>query len=172
MPHVGNSSTEDLASSDEIKVFKDEGDDEKRASADLTDLKSSLITEGVQVPSYFFPSGRHTHIPSVSLLLIGNRYIVCQRKAATSIRCCCGGRTSSPPAATHHFITVILSCFGSILRTISTHTHIHSFPLLPPLYSFSYLQLPSLEACLPKKESTHTHTLQRLLCLFNDALCV
>lgn len=49
MPHVGNSSTEDLASSDEIKVFKDEGEDEKRASADLTDLKSSLITEGDQV---------------------------------------------------------------------------------------------------------------------------
>ncbi|UXI14516.1 pangolin [Sarcoptes scabiei] len=42
---VGSSSAEDLASSDEIKVFKDEGEDEKRASADLTDLKSSLITE-------------------------------------------------------------------------------------------------------------------------------
>lgn len=49
MPHVGSSSAEDLASSDEIKVFKDEGEDEKRASADLTDLKSSLISDGDQV---------------------------------------------------------------------------------------------------------------------------
>ncbi|KAH9389957.1 hypothetical protein TYRP_007506 [Tyrophagus putrescentiae] len=48
MPHVGSSSTDDLASSDEIKVFKDEGEDEKRASADLTDLKSSLISDGDQ----------------------------------------------------------------------------------------------------------------------------
>lgn len=50
MPHVGGSSAEDLASSDEIKVFEDEGEEtEVRASADLTDLKSSLITEGDQV---------------------------------------------------------------------------------------------------------------------------
>ncbi|OTF77420.1 hypothetical protein BLA29_014336, partial [Euroglyphus maynei] len=46
---VGNTSAEDLASSDEIKVFKFEGEDEKRASAaDLIDLKSSLITESDQ----------------------------------------------------------------------------------------------------------------------------
>lgn len=51
---VGSSSAEDLASSDEIKVFKDEGEDEKRASADLTDLKSSLITESDQVIIYYF----------------------------------------------------------------------------------------------------------------------
>jgi len=51
MPHVGSASNgEDLASSDEIKVFKDEGEEEKRASAEnLTELKSSLITEGEQV---------------------------------------------------------------------------------------------------------------------------
>ena len=49
MPHVGSASGDDLASSDEIKVFKDEGEDEKRASENLTDLKSSLITEGEQV---------------------------------------------------------------------------------------------------------------------------
>ncbi|RWS12935.1 Protein pangolin:-like isoforms A/H/I [Dinothrombium tinctorium] len=40
---------DDLASSDEIKVFEDEGDDEKPAE-NLTELKSSLITEGEQVP--------------------------------------------------------------------------------------------------------------------------
>ena len=49
---VGNQSAEDLASSDEIKVFKFEGEDEKRASADLTDLKSSLITESDQVTNF------------------------------------------------------------------------------------------------------------------------
>lgn len=51
MPHVGTASGgEDLASSDEIKVFKDEGDEEEnRSSENLTDLKSSLVTEGEEV---------------------------------------------------------------------------------------------------------------------------
>lgn len=40
-----------LASSDEIKVFDDEGGDEERSSENLTDLKSSLITEGEGVSS-------------------------------------------------------------------------------------------------------------------------
>uniref|UniRef100_V5GV07 dTCF n=1 Tax=Ixodes ricinus TaxID=34613 RepID=V5GV07_IXORI len=44
MPH--GSGGDDLASSDEIKVFKDEGEEEKRSSENLTDLKSSLVTEG------------------------------------------------------------------------------------------------------------------------------
>ncbi|XP_076330111.1 transcription factor 7-like 1-A [Tachypleus tridentatus] len=46
MPHVGGGGGDDLASSDEIKVFKDEGEEEKRSSENLTDLKSSLVTEG------------------------------------------------------------------------------------------------------------------------------
>lgn len=51
MPVGSSSAAEDLASSDEIKVFEDEGDgdDMGRPSADLTDLKSSLITESDQV---------------------------------------------------------------------------------------------------------------------------
>ncbi|XP_064463911.1 protein pangolin, isoforms A/H/I/S-like isoform X1 [Ornithodoros turicata] len=47
MPHGGGG--DDLASSDEIKVFKDEGEEEKRSSENLTDLKSSLVTEGEEV---------------------------------------------------------------------------------------------------------------------------
>ncbi|XP_022244604.1 transcription factor 7-like 2 [Limulus polyphemus] len=46
MPHVGGGGGDDLASSDEIKVFKDEGEEENRSSENLTDLKSSLVTEG------------------------------------------------------------------------------------------------------------------------------
>lgn len=53
MPPVGSASGDDLASSDEIKVFKDEGGEEKRASAEnLTDLKSSLISEGETQPLF------------------------------------------------------------------------------------------------------------------------
>lgn len=48
MPHV-NGDGDDLASSDEIKVFKDEGEDEKKLSENLTDDKSSLVTEGETV---------------------------------------------------------------------------------------------------------------------------
>ncbi|XP_076326604.1 protein pangolin, isoforms A/H/I/S-like isoform X2 [Tachypleus tridentatus] len=45
MPHVGGG-CDDLASFDEIKVFKDEGEEENHSSENLTDLKSSLVTEG------------------------------------------------------------------------------------------------------------------------------
>ncbi|CAG2158841.1 unnamed protein product [Oppiella nova] len=46
MPH----GSDDLASSDELKVFKDEGEEENRVVTEhnLNDLKSSLITEGEQ----------------------------------------------------------------------------------------------------------------------------
>ncbi|OXU20975.1 hypothetical protein TSAR_003156, partial [Trichomalopsis sarcophagae] len=44
MPHVSSSGGgEDLGSEDEVKVFKDEGEDEKRSSENLTEEKSSLI---------------------------------------------------------------------------------------------------------------------------------
>ncbi|XP_011305531.1 protein pangolin, isoforms A/H/I/S isoform X2 [Fopius arisanus] len=44
MPHVSsNGGGDDLCSEDEVKVFKDEGEDEKRSSENLTEEKSSLI---------------------------------------------------------------------------------------------------------------------------------
>ena len=53
MPQVGGAGSDDLASSDEIKVFEDEGEKEEENRAisehNLNDLKSSLITEGEQV---------------------------------------------------------------------------------------------------------------------------
>ncbi|XP_035228325.1 protein pangolin, isoforms A/H/I/S-like [Stegodyphus dumicola] len=57
MPHVGAASGgDDLASSDEIKVFKDEGDEEEnRSSENLMDLKSSLVTEGEEEKSSDVP---------------------------------------------------------------------------------------------------------------------
>lgn len=51
MPHVGAASGgDDLASTDELKVFKEEGDEEdNRSSENLTELKTSLVTEGEEV---------------------------------------------------------------------------------------------------------------------------
>lgn len=43
MPHVSSSGGGDDFSNDEVKVFKDEGEDEKRSSENLTEEKSSLI---------------------------------------------------------------------------------------------------------------------------------
>ncbi|XP_054166362.1 protein pangolin, isoforms A/H/I/S-like isoform X1 [Oppia nitens] len=51
MPHVGSGGSDDLASSDEIKVFSSEGeeaDDNRQTNEHLNDLKTSLITEGEQ----------------------------------------------------------------------------------------------------------------------------
>lgn len=45
MPHVSSVSGagDDLGSTDEVKVFKEEGEDEKRSSENLTEDKTSLI---------------------------------------------------------------------------------------------------------------------------------
>jgi len=45
MPHAGD----DLASADEVKVYKDEGDDEKRSSENLSEDKIGLVTETEEV---------------------------------------------------------------------------------------------------------------------------
>lgn len=64
MPHVGGSGGEDLASTDEIKVFKDEGEEEERSSENLTDLKSSLVTEGEKGKSSSegYSSGKNSQV--------------------------------------------------------------------------------------------------------------
>lgn len=65
MPHVSSSGGgDDLGSEDEVKVFKDEGEDEKRSSENLTEEKSSLIdltesevrVDEIQKFSLFFSS--------------------------------------------------------------------------------------------------------------------
>lgn len=63
MPHVSSSGGgDDLGSEDEVKVFKDEGEEEKRSSENLTEDKSDLIdlTESevriVSSSSIYFPS--------------------------------------------------------------------------------------------------------------------
>lgn len=77
MPQVGGAGSDDLASSDEIKVFDDEGEkeEENRAISDLNDLKSSLITEGEQVcPKHFCfhltTTITYTSITSVSFQIL------------------------------------------------------------------------------------------------------
>nr|ANS60442.1 TCF/LEF [Platynereis dumerilii] len=45
MPHVNSSGGDDLASTDEVKVYKDEGEEEKRSSENLSEDKLGLVTE-------------------------------------------------------------------------------------------------------------------------------
>lgn len=51
MPHEnsGGGGGEDLASTDEVKVYKDEGDEEKRASENLSEDKLGLVIETEEV---------------------------------------------------------------------------------------------------------------------------
>lgn len=64
MPHVSSSGGgDDLGSEDEVKVFKDEGEEEKRSSENLTEDKSDLIdlTESeVRIVSFVSYTGRDT----------------------------------------------------------------------------------------------------------------
>ena len=50
MPHVNSGGGEDLASTDEVKVYKDEGEEEKRSSESLlNEDKLGLVTESEEV---------------------------------------------------------------------------------------------------------------------------
>lgn len=49
MPHVNSSGGDDLASTDEVKVYKDEGEEEKRSSENLSEDKLGLVTETEEV---------------------------------------------------------------------------------------------------------------------------
>lgn len=67
MPHVSSGGGgDDLGSTDEVKVFKDEGEDEKRSSENLTEEKSSLIdlTESEEksgsLPGQSYASSKNT----------------------------------------------------------------------------------------------------------------
>lgn len=57
MPHVNTSGGEDLASTDEIKVYKDEGEqEEQRTSEDISEVKLGLLNESERESEqvYFF----------------------------------------------------------------------------------------------------------------------
>ncbi|CAG0893857.1 unnamed protein product [Darwinula stevensoni] len=58
MPHVNEEGGEDLGSADEVKVFKEEGEEENEEQ-NLTEVKSSLINESEEDKS------TGTHIPTV-----------------------------------------------------------------------------------------------------------
>ena len=60
MPHVNSGGGDDLASTDEVKVYKDEGEceEEKRSSENLSEDKLGLVTETEEVRS--IPSWKHT----------------------------------------------------------------------------------------------------------------
>ena len=67
MPHVnsggsssattagaGNGGADDFASNDEVKVYKDEGDEEQRSSENLSEDKLGLVTETEEVSDSFW----------------------------------------------------------------------------------------------------------------------
>ena len=51
MPHVSSGGGDDLGSTDEVKVYQDEGGEEKCSSENLTEDKLGLVTESEEVRS-------------------------------------------------------------------------------------------------------------------------
>jgi len=56
MPHENSGGGDDLASTDEVKVYKDEGDEEKRASENLSEDKLGLVIETEEVCNFVIKS--------------------------------------------------------------------------------------------------------------------
>lgn len=112
MPHVSSSGGgDDLGSEDEVKVFKDEGEEEKRSSENLTEDKSDLIdlTESeVRIVSFvsFSPLGFFSTVSRVSRHIL--RHIlpnipVAATRLTPSTKCvhvCCRKRACSPVGPT------------------------------------------------------------------------
>lgn len=73
MPHVSSSGGDDLGSTDEVKVYKDEGidEDEKRSSENLTEEKSSLI-DLTESEVRFLPTCENTQNKTEYLPIIVN----------------------------------------------------------------------------------------------------
>jgi len=51
MPHVSSGGGDDLGSTDEVKVYNDEGEEEKRSSENLSEDKLEIVTESEEVRS-------------------------------------------------------------------------------------------------------------------------
>ena len=62
MPHVNSSGGDDLASTDEVKVYKDEGEEEKRSSENLSEDKLGLVTETEEVCCVTCAVGRISYV--------------------------------------------------------------------------------------------------------------
>ena len=59
MPHVNSSGGDDLTSTDEVKVYKDEGEEENRSSENLLEDKHELVTETEEVSATAGPQPVH-----------------------------------------------------------------------------------------------------------------
>lgn len=80
MPHVSSSGGgDDLGSEDEVKVFKDEGEEEKRSSENLTEDKSDLIdlTESEVRRNFFVNTPPTFQLPPSYSLLALHRSFAC-----------------------------------------------------------------------------------------------
>ncbi|XP_013385961.1 transcription factor 7-like 2 isoform X1 [Lingula anatina] len=60
MPHVSSSGGDDLASSDEVKVYKDEGEEGEPSSENLSEDKLGLVTETEEGKSSTIPSENYS----------------------------------------------------------------------------------------------------------------
>ncbi|XP_029656241.1 transcription factor 7-like 2 [Octopus sinensis] len=66
MPHVSSGGSEDFFSKDEVKVYKDEGEEEKRSSENLSEDKLGLVTESEEgknssLPGQSYPGGEKSN---------------------------------------------------------------------------------------------------------------
>lgn len=98
MPHVSSSGGgDDLGSEDEVKVFKDEGEEEKRSSENLTEDKSDLIdlteSEVRRISSLTHRQHSNSLPPSYSLLTL-HRSFACSFLFSAMFSCTLSDRLS------------------------------------------------------------------------------
>ena len=77
MPHVNSSGGDDLASTDEVKVYKDEGEEEKRSSENLSEDKLGLVTETEEVRNPWTTHRVYVCVSSLSGLFVAADSFYC-----------------------------------------------------------------------------------------------
>lgn len=105
MPHVSSSGGgDDLGSEDEVKVFKDEGEEEKRSSENLTEDKSDLIdlTESeVRIISSYIFFLLHYCVSCFAIYTFPSKYPSSRKDAGIKcVHVCCRKRARSPEGPT------------------------------------------------------------------------
>ncbi|KAG9432251.1 protein pangolin, isoforms A/H/I/S-like [Apis mellifera carnica] len=152
MPHVSSSGGgDDLGSEDEVKVFKDEGEDEKRSSENLTEEKSSLIdlTESEEKGSLAGGSysttgktsarsdlspvfGKVDPTPHTSSFNMG--YLVSPYPYPNGA----GGPIPVSMVSVYHFIVsrIVLPVRRKQLKDVSTKIRFETFPLVSTIFIY------------------------------------
>ena len=136
MPHVNSGGGDDLASTDEVKVYHDEGEveEEKRSSENLSEDKLGLVTETEEVSSHTTSQSRRrlmSRLSSFSSTRFGTTLLLPHLKMFTCVY------RRRIPTCRRGAIHPGRKLWGLVPKTVSSLSTLHNFSNQSPSPSLS-----------------------------------